>query len=370
MKQCYVCDTALSPLNETEEHIIINAAGGRLKSKDLICRSCNSKFGEKIDSELAKQLNSIANMLMIKRYRGEPQPIIAKMESTGEKYLLDVGGTPKINKPSIEIIGDDSQTKFMITARSESEMKRILEGIANKYASLNVDEAMQHSKKVNDFIDEPLQFRNEIGGADVFRAVCKCAVNFFVYKTSNVAAIKHLIPYIQGEEDKNIVCMHYAENVYEIEPDEAFHVIHVVGSSPNRILYCYVDYFNSYKYLILLSEEYTGNSFEESYCYDLLGTKEVNKTINITYDRETIMSLLADKSNRPFERITNCFDRTMALAVKRQSDRQRESLLEQAVQHSLGKYPDGVEITEEMRKEVVDEIIKEMIPYLTRTLKE
>lgn len=41
----------------SEEHIIPNAIGGKLKSKELICKKCNSKLGHSMDKELAEQLD-------------------------------------------------------------------------------------------------------------------------------------------------------------------------------------------------------------------------------------------------------------------------------------------------------------------------
>ena len=35
---CYICGKELTKLNESEEHIIPNAIGGKLKSKKLICK--------------------------------------------------------------------------------------------------------------------------------------------------------------------------------------------------------------------------------------------------------------------------------------------------------------------------------------------
>ena len=93
--KCYVCDTEITTINSTEEHIIINAIGGRLKSRKLICVKCNTELGETIDAVLAKQLNSLANMLMINRERGEPQPIMSEKLSTGENILIEFGGTLK-----------------------------------------------------------------------------------------------------------------------------------------------------------------------------------------------------------------------------------------------------------------------------------
>lgn len=71
--KCYVCDKEITSENETEEHILLNAIGGKLKSKKLICKGCNSDLGNKIDNSLARQLNPIANLLDIKRDRGNPQ---------------------------------------------------------------------------------------------------------------------------------------------------------------------------------------------------------------------------------------------------------------------------------------------------------
>src|ERR1700741_3189546 len=139
--KCYVCKTEITPETETDEHIIINAAGGRLKSKELICARCNTEFGEEIDSELAKQLNNLANLLMIKRQRGEPQPIVGHKEPTGEKYILDRGGKPKHGKPTFLKKTDGSQTTYSLKARSEEELLKMLKGLARKHPTFDPEEA-------------------------------------------------------------------------------------------------------------------------------------------------------------------------------------------------------------------------------------
>ena len=52
MSKCYLCGMLLSESNRSLEHIIPNAIGGHLKSKDLICKNCNSNTGQKIDAEI------------------------------------------------------------------------------------------------------------------------------------------------------------------------------------------------------------------------------------------------------------------------------------------------------------------------------
>ena len=367
--KCYVCDTEITTVNETDEHIIINAAGGRLKSKNLICSKCNSDFGETIDSILAKQLNNLANMLMVKRHRGEPQPIIGDKQSTGEKYILEVGGKPKMTKPTIDKTVDGDKTNISITARSEKELREILTGIAKKHPHFDVEEAMKSAQWREEYFDEALHFQNVIGGNEVFRAVCKCATNFFIHSGGDASEIKHLISYIKGTEDKEVVWMHYQESLYELKPEESSHIIHLVGKKDEQILYCYVDYFNTHKYLVLLNDNYQGQDIKATYFFDLVNVVPIEREVIMDYDRATLLDFFTNKDAKPFEKVKKAFDHSIALGLKRQDDHQRGELLERAIQNSLGKYPEGVPITEEMLNETIEEIMKNITPYLVRRTK-
>ena len=368
--KCYVCDIEITPKNETDEHIILNSAGGRLKSKELICKKCNTDFGESIDAILAKQLNNLANMLMIKRHRGEPQPIIGEVQSTGEKYVLDVGGKPKLAKPTIEKTVDGNRTNISVTARSEKELKEILTGIAKKNPQFNVEEAIKSAQWHKEYLDEAVHFQNIIGGDEAFRAVCKCATNYFIHNQGDPLQIKHLVPYIKGEVQKNVVWFHYQDNLYELKPDECFHILHLVGNQQEKILYCYVDYFNTYKYLVLLNDNYQGENIKHTYVFDLVNIAPIQREANIDYDKNTLIDFFANKDAKPFERVKKSFDHSIALGLKRQDDQHRSELLERAVQNSLGKYPDGTVITEKMISETVDEIMKNITPYLLRRIRQ
>lgn len=366
---CYVCDVEINSENETDEHILINASGGRLKSKELICSKCNSDFGETIDGILAKQLNNLANMLMVKRHRGEPQPIVGHKHSTGEKYLLEVGGKPKLTKPSIYKKVDEDKINISITARDEKELRKILTKIAKKHPHFNVEEVMKSAQLREEHFEEALHFQNIIGGNEVFRAICKCATNFFIYCKGDPSQIKHLIPYIKGPENKEVVCMHYQDNLYELKPDESFHIIHLVGNKQEGILYSYVDYFNTYKYLILLNDNYQGQDIKQTYFFDLINVVPIQREVTIDYDKKTLLEFFTNKDVYPFEKVKKSFDHSISLGLKRQDDYQRGELIEKAIQHSLGKYPEGTIITEEMIFETVNKIMKNITPYLLRRMK-
>ena len=71
MYKCFFCDELLNEKNTSVEHIIPNSIGGRLKSKKILCKRCNSKLGEKFDSEISKMFNLTMLINNIKRDDGK-----------------------------------------------------------------------------------------------------------------------------------------------------------------------------------------------------------------------------------------------------------------------------------------------------------
>jgi len=367
--KCYICESELNSNNQTEEHIIINAAGGRLKSKDLICIKCNISLGEKIDSALANQINGLANILMIKRHRGEPQPLIGQKKSTGQKYKINYGGKPELHNPIIVESTEGNTTNISITARNAKEMRNILSGYLKKHPNFNVDEAMKSAKWLKESFKEPLNFQTEIGGVEVFKAVCKCAINFFIFNKGNHMHIKHLIPYIKSEREMDdVVWFHYQDNLYELLPDESSHVLHLVGDPKEAILYCYVDYFNTYKYLVLLNQEYNGPNIKETYYYDLINTQINTREIRVNYDRKTLLSFFKNKDAEPFEKVKESLGHSIKLGLKRQSEFQRELVITKAIQNTLKKHSSATMLTKEIFEETMSEILDNLPPILQKEL--
>lgn len=366
--KCYVCGDEITNANESFEHIILNAAGGRLRSKGLICKKCNNEFGEGIDSALAKQLNHLANMLMIERHHGEPQPIIGRGVSSGTEYQLEVGGRPSLTKPVFSKSKEGNITSFSIRARSQEELRRMIKGMARKNSGLAVEDAINAAKWITKKLNEKVAVSVEIGGEIEFRAVCKCAVNFFIHKGGDVAEISHLVPYIKGEVKLNVVWMHYQQGLYELQPGESFHILHVVGNFNDRTLYCYVDYFNAHKFLVLLSDNYQGPDIRSTYCFDVLQIKEVQRQVNIHYDRKTLINFFENRDRDPYKKVTDALDHSLRIGFKRQLEFQREQLFMAAVQKVLGRYPAGSELTEVQTNEVLNEVINVVLPNLLEEL--
>ena len=51
VNKCFVCGTVLTEENSSDEHILLNALGGHIHSKKLLCKRCNSVLGTTSDEE-------------------------------------------------------------------------------------------------------------------------------------------------------------------------------------------------------------------------------------------------------------------------------------------------------------------------------
>lgn len=83
------CGNQITKENSSREHIINNSVGGNLVSSELLCKKCNSEFGDTIDAELSGQLAEISALLGVNRDRGAAEPRIKMISSSGE--IKEVG---------------------------------------------------------------------------------------------------------------------------------------------------------------------------------------------------------------------------------------------------------------------------------------
>ena len=142
--QCTLCSCSLTADNNTEEHIIPNAIGGRKKVQGFICRTCNSESGSEWDNELARQLNPLSIHLGIRRQRGNV-PSQAFPTASGQNVRVNADGTMTPAKPEVTVTTEEDKTRIHVSARSRRELKQILRGLQRNYPKLqdiDLDELM------------------------------------------------------------------------------------------------------------------------------------------------------------------------------------------------------------------------------------
>ena len=302
--KCYKCDTILTRINSSCEHIILNACGGKLKSNKLLCKVCNSNFGDNFDKELAKDINPLSNLLKIKRDRGNPQKVNGLDTKDNTEYFLESSGDIRLKKPLIKEIDFDSEDiskrKINIQAPNERILKQALKGLKRKYQGLNIKKALEEFTINEKYFDRELEVKISIGGLKTFKSITKSAINFYLLNGGNRNEIKHLFEYLDGEKEIGIVWFHYPDNeVYKPKKGEVVHIIKIVGKKTEKILYAYIELFSTHCFIVKLSDNYSGKDLDLDYIFNIHSNEVKHKLTKLDLNRKELLNLLENKDTNP-----------------------------------------------------------------------
>lgn len=274
---CFRCDAELSGDVASVEHIVPNALGGRLKSRALLCKKCNSVFGDTIDAALIKQLLPVANALDIPRERGETPPVRVTLE-TGEQYRRDADGNmrPYDSRPSV--VEGDREVSISFAAATPAKARKHLEGLKRKYPKLDVEAVMSNVRMRTTYVNMRTIFElPPLGGAEAFRAIVKVAVSYYLHVGGDPNHIRDAIDVVTRNAlppIERVGCLYGVDPIPDRDKQIAAHWLAVV-SDDRGILYSYVELFSAFRFVVRLAENYCGPRMCSAYGYDVCTGNEI-----------------------------------------------------------------------------------------------
>jgi hypothetical protein len=368
MNICYLCKEILTSENYSKEHIILNSIGGRLKSSELLCKSCNSILGHEADSELANQLAFLASFLQIKRDKGEPQIIKGGKTKDGTIYNLVNGVKPILSKPTFRKTIEHGETKYLINARNEKEMLNILKGLKKDHPKMDIEQIKLQFQYRKEYLDEPLHYQLTIGGDLALRSITKTAVNYYIYTQKNTTQVEHLFSYLKAKTNLRIAKHYYSiKPVYKKDSNEIIHLIHLEGGKNEKLLFAYIEFFSSYSFIILLSDNYIGKSFKSTYAYDLINYKQIDKVVSIKISTHQLHEIPL-LSPTDFKIIKDRLDRLMRIAQTKHTNTAQSDLIRDTVTDVFGRYKHEPVITQEMVNVLSKELAEAYVKFAYRGL--
>lgn len=233
MNKCCRCGKPLTDENRSDEHIIPNAIGGILIDKNIYCKTCNNKYGAKEDKAFTDIFNALMAELNIRRSR----------KSEGSPYT---GLYFDIEKNSL----------YKVTCKNK-KIVRAFDACDNYIKDFDKNKKPQFL----DFKIDNLAFKT--GFAKIaFNYAVHCGIepkqmdllfDTKICKLSDKIALIPFIPltmfdaFMEGLEDQEL---YHALRIFNIE----------------NCLFVYIELFSTFQYYVLLSENYTGNEIDETYC--------------------------------------------------------------------------------------------------------
>ena len=331
-KLCALCQTLLTRDNNTREHVIPNALGGRKKVRNFICKRCNDKTGEKWDSEITIQLQALCTMLNIARERGDNQSLSVETVSR-RKLTWNPDGSLTIARPTLDRRTNNGRTHVAIQARSMDELKGMLIGMKKKFPELNVNEVMTEATPTQDYPHEPIHIPFSFGGQLAGRSIIKTCLALAYEAGLTIDDCENAKDCLVSGGQLCFGYYNVSDPIVNRPANTPLHCAYVCADPESGQVLGYVEYFGFQKMVICLSSNYSGPVRERSYAVNPLTGEELNIEVVLNLSAEDIRAIY-DYERWDYERAKG--DLGKVLTIWREIDRDRaiRRAVEEAIEYA------------------------------------
>jgi len=269
--KCIYCNQPLSD-NEQKEHIILDSLGGKRQSRKIVCSKHNNEFGNTIDKSLPESI--VFNRCSMEIPKWDPPPkVLAVGTESGDQYIVYAGGRRELLVNVEEELSEKGKEKIkrIIVHGSFERSQKIVEGYkkSSKYKAIKLGEV--NVTRIREPIS-PLDLP-DIGGPDQYRLVAKLAFNYLglLYVTEKTAISPHTDTFndirnfiLTGDTPPNRRWISGLDSrgIFSLKPCSTplFNRITVFLSYKSRNIYAAVEILGSFKFSVLLADNYEGES--------------------------------------------------------------------------------------------------------------
>jgi len=367
---CIDCNRLIDELNDSREHLILNAIGGRKRVRGLLCRVCNPTAGYTWDKELASQLAPLSSLFAVKRQRGETQPQKVTTAS-GETFYRRPDGVLVPSRPVYkEVPRSDGTVQVQIQARTMEEARDVLRGAKRKYPNIDVEKTLAKVQIEQRYLDEPVRFSCGIGGAQAGRSIVKSALCLAVSSGVDPRACTDACAYLKKAEAVPCFGYYYQRDLLLNRPKAVpLHCVAVSNRGTEGQLLAYAEFFGVHRVVIRLAEDYAGPDIHVSYAVNPMLGKKLDVTFSLAFPREDIAACYAYERIPPGS-IEAAYDEVMPVALKNDLQREWQRAWQSALSYGLANCgaASGEMITAEHMRRASQLAAEKLQPFVSRHL--
>lgn len=277
--------------HESLEHIIPNALGGKLASRNILSHGANRDLNKLIDINFVKIFESFVTKLNFGRDRKRNQ----RASGLHQDYQIDVifkddrffPRKPFFDKETMAIFADSEKTG------ENYKSHLIKKGVIKEEDSQNI--------KVYDDIAGAIYQSFHLDNKIFKQGLAKIAAGFASYNRISRNNLKEVIDINRKIlRDDIIIAPSIPLSQLELELESfvfnkenyPIHGLTLKGSQKEKFLYCHVELFSAFQWYVLLDENYEGEDIEARYIYDILEETELD---HMSYLRTVLSSAEADQ---------------------------------------------------------------------------
>lgn len=370
MGECVLCGISITSDNDSEEHILINAIGGRYKVSGVLCVRCNNGAGQTWDSALAKDLQSLGLLIGVERERGV-LPSLAIENLDGDQLLLHADGSMSPARAKFTETPDGAgAVKIEIVARTPEEARKILKGVKKKYPQFDLESAIAQAGLQSRYSKSPLNFSMGFGGALSGRSLVKSVLCFAVVNGVAAKDCTNARQYLLEDAAEACFGYWYESDLILRRPEGVpLHCVAVSNQGADGQLLGYIEFFGVRRMVVCLAESYSGAPVHASYCIDPRNSQRIVVEFNLGLNRADIQASY-NYERIPEGSIERAFDSVLREAVKRSTIRARDQAIDRAVQHAFSNLDvdEGAILTDQDVEKLSGLLMHELTPYLMHVL--
>jgi hypothetical protein len=183
--KCGCCGLDLTTANDSEAHFIPNALGGRLKSKGLICQTCNTELDTVADNALVKAFGDWPTLLDIPRERGDNPPKLIETRD-GKRVRLERDGSMIRVDVTYDVSQIEDGQKVQIAAGDMRTFRHLLKRAEKQFSRFDAKIAEQHALTVGIQDDDELKMGLDFSPQAAFGGIVT-AIWIYLLKTTGRA---------------------------------------------------------------------------------------------------------------------------------------------------------------------------------------
>jgi hypothetical protein len=304
--KCFNCDKEFELNKGSDEHILSYSLGGRIHSKKLICKECNSEFSP-LERELNDQYGWISKLLEFKRGGRREIKSIPMVDDQGRISDLNSDFTP-IHKIRIEK-KDGSFKEHLF--ESEEKFNQMMKKFSQIYPNHNKEEREEHPilyPRNNRTDKTTISFGlNHL----YFKHMFKVGIEFYLYHDLPISDIQFSIQNFREDKVKGRVDEFLPPRpIYSPKEGELSHIIYLRVDPRLKMIYCWVSYFNMTSSIVFLNDNYQGQEKREIvYGWDVIQNQNLDlkpSDIDLSINPKSVR----DRGDKKMYRDSEVFDQS------------------------------------------------------------
>jgi len=349
---CIVCDVPIVDANDSEEHVVANAIGGRLKVRGVVCRLCNGTTGHTWDAVLANQLHPLSIMFDIKRERGEVPHLKATTIAGEQIYIRNDGSLhPAPTAPVTYTEGDN--TLMRVTTPTIEEAKKVLETLQKRrFHKLDVEKELSKAEEQWKF-DSIFKFELGLGGVESGRAIVKAALTLALHNGVDARSCGNALRYLRNPDAPVPYGFFFERDLVANRPDRTpLHCVAVSSRGNDGQLLGYVEYFGVHRMVVCLADDYRGPEMHRAYAINPHRGEELHIDFSINISRQDMWRCY-DYECLPEGTQVAAFHKVMPLAMQINQQRSIRDIAGKAARYAFancGAKPGEILTAEQTRK--------------------